>query len=274
MAISIFWRLILSHIGILLLSGAACFYSIMQLGALSGAARSALDTNQRMIAYQEGLTEAFLSEVRYGGNYVISHSEARYDQLLQFKREFVNYLEILKRLGHSESTSLSAIERLHDQYHELFDREVTYIRANQNYAQSRYQQERDKLVESTVGELDLLKAQLRARLQNKLEILDQAARTARKIAIATALVVLILGILISLKVSRSMDGSMIKPAAAPVIGAPSADAGSVERTSRAERVHKRLMRQAHHLTALTESLVGPRSRRFVRSKDTTLRKGN
>ena len=111
MTISIFWRLVLSHVGILLLSGAASFYSIMQLGALSGAARSALDVHQQMIAYQEGLTEAFLSEVRYGGKYLIGHSEAQHDQLLQFKREFVNYLEVLKRLGQSESSSLSAIER-------------------------------------------------------------------------------------------------------------------------------------------------------------------
>jgi len=244
MTISIFWRLVLSHVGILLLSGAACFYSIMQLGALSGAARSALDTHQQMIAYQEGLTEAFLSEVRYGGKYLISHSEARYDQLLQFKREFVNYLEILKRLGQPESSSLSTIERLHDQYHELFDREVTYVRANQNYAQSRYQQERDKLVESTVGELDLLKAQLRAGLKNKLENLDQAARTAREIAIVSTLVVLILGILISLTVSRTMEASVIKPAAAPVSGAYSVDAKSVERPSLTERMQQRLMRQA------------------------------
>jgi len=244
MTISIFWRLVLSHVGILLLSGAACFYSIMQLGALSGAARSALDTHQQMIAYQEGLTEAFLSEVRYGGKYLISHSEARYDQLLQFKREFVNYLEILKRLGQPESSSLSTIERLHDQYHELFDREVTYVRANQNYAQSRYQQERDKLVESTVGELDLLKAQLRAGLKNKLDNLDQAARTAREIAIVSTLVVLILGILISLTVSRTMEASVIKPAAAPVSGAYSVDAKSVERPSLTERMQQRLMRQA------------------------------
>ena len=242
--ISIFWRLVLSHVGILLLSGAACFYSIMQLGALSGAARSALDTHQRMIAYQEGLTEAFLSEVRYGGKYLISHSDARYDQLLQFKREFVNDLEILKRFGQSESSSLSTIEHLHDQYHELFDREVTYVRANQNYAQSRYQQERDKLVESTVGELDLLKAQLRARLRNKLENLDQAARTAREIASATTLIVLILGILISLTVSRTMEASVVKPAEAPISGASSVDAKSIVRPSLTERVQQRLMRQA------------------------------
>lgn len=265
MRISIFCRLVLSHLGILLLSGTPCFYSILQLGILSGAARNALDTNHRMIGYQEGMTEAFLSEVRYGGKYLISHTEGRHDQLLQFKREFVNYLELLKRFGQSESSSLSAIERLHGQYHELFDREVTYIRANQTYAQSRYQQERDKIVESTVGELDLLKAQLRTRLQSKLESIDQAARTARKISIATTLVVLIVGILISLTVSRSMDGSMIQPA--PTTVSPRwIDATSVEPASVAERVRKRLMRRAHHLTGLSESLMAARSRRSVRSK--------
>jgi len=274
MRISIFWRLIISHAGILLLSGAACFYSIMQLGYLSEAARSTLDTNQRIIAYQEGLTEAFLSEVRYGGKYLIGHTEARHDQLLQFKREFVNYLELLKRLGQSESSSLSAIERLHDQYHDLFDREVTYIRTNQTYAQSRYQQERDKIVESTVGELDLLKAQLRTRLKSKLENIDQAARTARKISIATTLVLLIVGFLISLTVSRSLDGSMIQAAPAHVTGAPWIDATSVKRTNVAERVRKRLMSRAHHLTVLSESLMAARSRRSVRSKSPTLRKGN
>jgi hypothetical protein len=273
MTISIFWRLVLSHVGILLLSGAACFYSIMQLGALSGAARGALDAHQRMIAYQEGLTEAFLSEVRYGGKYLIGHSEAQHDQLLQFKREFVNYLEVLKRLGQSESSSLSAIERLHDQYHELFDREVTYVRANQNYAQSRYQQERDKLVESTVGELDLLKAQLRTVLQNRLEHLDQAARTAREIAIATAVVVLILGILISLTVSRTMEACVGKPEAAPIDGAFLIDGRSVERPGLTERVQQRLVHHAHDVIAWTESVMR-RSRRSITSKGTTLRKGN
>jgi hypothetical protein len=264
MPIPIFWRLILSHIGILLLSGAACFYSIVQLGALSGTARSALDTSQRMIAYQESLTEAFLSEVRYGGKYLISHTEARHDQLLQFKRDFINYLEVLKRLWRSETTSLSEIERLHLQYHELFDREVAYVRGNQNYAQSRYQQERNKIVESTLSEIDLLKVQLRTRLKNELESIEQGARTARKIAVTTTLIVLILGSVISLMVSRSMDDAVTR--SAPLIGDPRSDTQSIVRSSFAERVQRLILRRACHLTAFTETLIAVRSRRSVNSK--------
>ena len=102
MSLPIFWRLIFSHLGILLLSGAACLYSIVQLGSLSGTARSALDSNHRMIDYQEALTDAFLSQVRYGGKYLITHVEGRHEQMRQFKKDFNKYLDLLKALGQSD----------------------------------------------------------------------------------------------------------------------------------------------------------------------------
>ncbi len=214
MSLPIFWRLFFSHLGILLLSGAACLYSIVQLGSLSGTARSVLDNNHRMIDYQEALTDAFLSQIRYGGKYLITHVEARHEQMRQFENDFNKYLELLKPLGHSEqiTTSVTKIERFHRQYHELFDREVEYIRTKQNYAQSRFQQERDKILESAINELDGLQAHLRAKLQEKLESIEYGARTSRRIAILTTLVVLILGTLLSLKVSKEFAGPAQSPA--------------------------------------------------------------
>ena len=207
MTLPIFWRLMLSHIGILMLSGAVCLYSIVQLGALSGSARSALDINHRMITYQEALIDSFLSQVRYGGKFLIMHTEGRHEQLLQFKQDFLKYFDLLKQLDDAASIapSLSRIERLHAQYHELFDREVAYIRARQTYAQTRYQQERDRIVEKTLSELDILKVQTRTKLQEKLERIEEGARTARKLASVTTIVVLILGGLLSLKVAKSID---------------------------------------------------------------------
>lgn len=210
MRIPTFWRLVLSHLGILSLAGAACLYSITQLGSVSGSARTALVTSQQVTAYKEALIDTFLSQVRYGGKYLITHTESRHEQLLQFKKDFVDYLDRLKRLEQSESigASLSRIERFHEQYHDLFNREAAYIRANQNYAQTRYQQERDKIVDNTLEEFDVLKTQLRASLQERLESIERGARTARRIAIITTLVVLIFGALFSLKVSRSLDASL------------------------------------------------------------------
>lgn len=215
MNIPIFWRLILSHLGILMLSGAACLYSIVQLGALSGTARTALESNHRMIDYQETLTDAFLSQVRYGGKYLITHADAHHAQLRQFKTDFLDYLARLKSRNDSQpiTASLSRIERFHEQYHELFDREVEFIRAKQTYAQSRYQQERDKVVESAIHELDGLKAQLRTKLQARLESIDHGARTARRITSLSTLIVLIFGTLLALKISSNIAAPLMNPAA-------------------------------------------------------------
>jgi CHASE3 domain sensor protein len=196
----------LGNAAILILSVIACLYSIVQLSTLSGNARAALDGDHRMIGYQEALTDAFLSQVRYGGKYIITHTEDRHEQLHQFKNDFVRYMAELKSLAHSEEivTSLSRIEQLHRQYHELFDREVEYIRAKHNYAQSRYQQERDKVLESTLSELQHLKMLLQTNLRDKLEGMDQAARTARQIAIVMTLIVMLLGTWFSFRISKSI----------------------------------------------------------------------
>lgn len=263
MAIPIFWRLVLSHMGVLLLSGAACFYSIVQLGSLSGTARTALDSNHRMINYQEALTDAFLSQVRYGGKYLLTHTDGRHEQLRQFKKDFTDYLELLKRAGQSESLapSLSRLERFHGQYHELFDREVEYIRVKQSYAQSRYQQERDKIVESTLNELDILKTQLRTKLQEKLESIDDGARTARRIAIVTTLLVFLLGTVLSLRVSRSIDGPRGEPVSAQALLIMSVQALKSAAMSFPAQAQNMAKLQMHRLTAVALSLMAAWSRR-------------
>jgi hypothetical protein len=86
----------------------------------------------------------------------------------------------------------------------LFDQEVGYIRANQTYAQSRYQQEREKILESILGKLARLKEQLRTSLQDKLVGMERAADTARGIAMVTTLIVSLLGIFLSLKIGNGI----------------------------------------------------------------------
>jgi CHASE3 domain sensor protein len=261
--LSIFWRILLSHIGILVLSGAACLYSIVQLGAVSGTARSALETNHVMIAQQEALTDVFLSQVRYGGKYLITHTEGRHEQLRQFKRDFLKYLDLLKQSAEVEAmiASLKRIERLHDQYHELYDREVSYIRGRQSYAQTRYQQERDRIVEHTLNALDSLKTQTRARLQEKLEAIDQGARTARKIAGVTTIVVLVLGTVLSLKASRSFENPSGDPVRPTVAGTFRLNTLEIRGGRALNRLRHRFKLLVGSLGAFAATRIGSWSRR-------------
>ncbi len=212
MAISLFWRLIIGYAAILLLTIGASLYSIIQLGALSKSAQVAIDTDYRVIADQETLTDVFLSEVRYGGKYLLTQSPATYDQFVQFKSDFLHYLRGLKAIEMPAPVvnQLSHIEQLHHSYHDLFEREVCYIKARQPYAQSRYQQEREKILDNTLRELARLKEQLQKNAHDKLEEMGGSARTARNIAIGTTLILLVLGTALSLKISTTITSSLAK----------------------------------------------------------------
>jgi CHASE3 domain sensor protein len=202
----IFWRIIFGYFIILLLCAGVAAYSIVQLGGLSGTARVALNTDNRMIAYQETLTDAFLSEVRYAGRFLITRADGHHSEFRQFKEDFKRYMS--EMTSHATSAEVKArllrTVELHVRYHELFDQELRYIKAGQPYAQSRYQQEREKILDSALRELERLRAQLQSNLNHKLETMEQAARAARDIAIAGTLILIGLGVALALLISRSI----------------------------------------------------------------------
>ena len=211
MALPLFWRLTLGYAAILLLSVGTSIYAIVELGELSQTARVALDSDYRTIAQQETLTDAFLSEVRYGGKYLLTQSPSSYDQFRQFKNDFRRYLSELKATGTTveTSTQLVRVEQFHQSFHGLFEQEVRYIKAGQPYAQSRYRQERDKILDNLLRELARLKEQLEKNVHDKLERLGGTARAARNIAIATTLILLIIGTALSLKIGTSVTKPLL-----------------------------------------------------------------
>jgi hypothetical protein len=163
-----------------------------------------------MIAYQEKLTDALLSEVRYAGRFIIHHAPSLHDQFRQFKNDFIGYMAEIQSLAASPDikAQLSGIEELHLRYQHLFDQEVRYIKAGQPYAESRFQQEKEKVLESALGELERLKRQLHKNLNDKLETMDTAARAARSSAGIATLLLLGLGVALSLGVSKSITGPL------------------------------------------------------------------
>jgi CHASE3 domain sensor protein len=212
MRLSIFWRLTSGYAIILSLFVGISSYSIIQLGRLSSTARDALDMDSRMIGYQEKLTDIFLSEVRYAGKFIITHTGSLHEQFLQFKTDFVRYMGESQLLAATPDVKarLSRVEQLHLQYQDLFDQEVRYVKAGQPYAESRFQQEKEKILEGALGELDRLKRQLQKNLHAKLEMMERVGRTARTIAELTTLVLFGLSVALSFVISKSITTPLSK----------------------------------------------------------------
>jgi CHASE3 domain sensor protein len=204
--LSIFWRLTSGYAVILILFVGISSYSIIQLGRLSSTAREALDMDSRLIGYQEKLTDIFLSEVRYAGKFIITRSGSLHEQFLQFKTDFLRYMGETQLLATAPDVKarLSRVEELHRRYQDLFDHEVRYVKAGQHYAESRFQQEKEKVLESVLGELDRLKRQLQKNLHNKLETMERVGHVARTIAGLTTLVLFGLSVALSFVISKSI----------------------------------------------------------------------
>jgi CHASE3 domain sensor protein len=204
--IPIFWRIMSGYVLLVLLFVGASCYSVIQLGALSRTAHTALDTDHRMISYEEKLTDAFMSEARYAGQFLINHTAALHEQFRQFNTDFASYLSELKALAGAGDgrARLRRIEALHERYEELFAQEVRYVNAGQRYAESRFQVEREKLFESTLLELEGLKRQLRANLHQKLQGMERVASNARSIAAVMMMVLFGMGVALSFFISKSI----------------------------------------------------------------------
>ncbi|HXV84936.1 MAG TPA: hypothetical protein VEG60_34255 [Candidatus Binatia bacterium] len=206
MRLSIFWRLTAGYAIILILFVGISSYSIIQLGRSSSTAREALDVDSRLIGYQETLTDVFLSEVRYARKFIITRTGSLYEQFHQFRTDFLRYMGESQMLATAPDVKdrLSRVAEFHLRYQDLFDQEVRYVKAGQPYAESRFQQEKDKVLESVLGELDRLKRQLQKNLHDKLETMERVGHVARTIAGVTTLILFGLSVVLSFVISKSI----------------------------------------------------------------------
>ena len=89
---------------------------------------------------------------------------------------------------------LARAEEYHAQYRQLFEKEVVYIKTKQSYAETRYREEKDRLVDYLLREHEAFKNDVQKRLQERIEYIEHAAMKSQKITLAVTLVLVIMGI--------------------------------------------------------------------------------
>lgn len=198
MSIPTLRRFTLSYAVMLTLMVTVSGYSVLELGKLSAAAHLALNVEQTMIDETNRLADAFLSEVRYAGKFGATQAPVDYEQYKQFTADFDWSILRLKALAISEDAGqrLSRAEEYHAQYKQLFEREVEYIKAKQPYAETRYREERERLVDYLLREHAALKSSLEKSLQQRIAYIEQAARADQRFTTGATLLLGILGILL------------------------------------------------------------------------------
>jgi CHASE3 domain sensor protein len=206
MARTIVRRFVIGYSSMLVLMVAVSAYSIFQLEKLRDAAHIALRVEQRMIDYSEKLADSFLSEVRYAGKFSVTHTPEQYDQYKQFNLDFDRSMEQLKLLAgaHDVALRLDRVAEFHAQFRQLFAKEVDYIKTNQPYAETRYREDKDRLVDYLLREHEALKTTLQQSLQQRIRFIENAALESQKITLIATILLVGLGTGFASRLGRKM----------------------------------------------------------------------
>lgn len=206
MRLTIFSRLAVGYLAIFILVTAANVYSIAQLYRINNITRSVLRIDNRIIDYGEMLTDALLTQIRYERKWVITRDDTLYDQFFLSKKDFTRSLREAQSAAESSKVQrlLDHVSAQHQLYQVLFKEEVKHLKSGRIYAQRRYQKEKEKATDAAIEGLNKIKAYSQHNISKKIKRLDALGGNARLAAMVMTVSSLILGVLISLFITRSI----------------------------------------------------------------------
>lgn len=205
MRLSLFSRLILGYLAVFALVIAVSLYAIRELQHFDDITQSILDRDNRVLDYGKKLGDSFLSQVRYERKFVIAKDQALYREFLKFKGDFELYIkEVLGVADPSSLALLNQVMQAYERYQELFDKETAHIKAHQDYPQTWYNNEKNKVTDMILGSLERLQTDRQQSTYDKVRELADAGARARDAAVTITGASLAFILLLSLVIARSI----------------------------------------------------------------------
>ena len=199
MKLTIFSRLVIGYLAIFILAMAVSMYTIFQLYQLETLTRSILAVDNRLIDYEQKLSDILLSLMRNEKKFIIIKEEGLYNQFIQARDDFDKFLEIAGTVSNDVEVRkmLAEIKHLYDKYQSLFQAEVQYLRAGEQYPIDRYNEEKESAINGITEILRELRAYNQQSTYNKIIKLDEIESTAGSVAVVIGITALTIGIIIS-----------------------------------------------------------------------------
>jgi len=200
MKLTIFSRLVIGYLAIFILAMAVIVYAIAQLRQLENISHSILSVDNRVLTYDQKLSDILLSIIRYEKKFIFDNDAELYDQFLLKKGDFDNNLKQVMTIVDTPEAKdmLDGVEKYFQRYQSLFDIEVEFLKAGQEYPAENYTKEKELAVNGILDNLKKLKAYSQSSTYDKIKKLGEAEVNASKVAIVMGLISLVTGIVISI----------------------------------------------------------------------------
>jgi two-component system, NtrC family, sensor histidine kinase GlrK len=202
---SLFSRLVIGFLLVFTLVSGLSLYTLQNLQQFDRITRSILENEIRLGGYEKKLADGLLSEIRYERKYMIAQEEALYQELQKFAADFQSDLDNAVAVADPETAEiLTTVKRAHDDYHQLVEVERTHLQARQPYDQVHYRAEKVKVTDEIFEALERITWNRQQDTYSKVRELADLGAHSRQTAIIIATASLILIVLVSLVITRSV----------------------------------------------------------------------
>jgi two-component system sensor histidine kinase GlrK len=208
MNLGILSRLMIGYIVLIVFGVAVSFYVIYQLGRVNDMTYSILLTDNPLIDLQKDLTEALLSETRQEKKFLLLRDPSFYEGFRRSSEDFDRSLRKAEYVQAPDAEAIKAllttVSGLHSQYRSVIDRETELLKQARPYSRDKYKAVKEQLVESMLDKLVQVRTLSQENMLRRVRNLGASGARARQVAISISAVSLLLGVLLSVVITRSI----------------------------------------------------------------------
>jgi two-component system, NtrC family, sensor histidine kinase GlrK len=204
--LTIFSRLILSYLALLVMATGVSMYSIIKLGKVKEITHSIIRSDNALLDLHKNMADALLSQSRYEKLFAVMQDPALYESFLTSKNDFEKYLEEAKALADSPELKdgLARLEARHRTYQALFAEEIALLKAGSPYPEEGLGEEKEREVNQALSELAQLRTSVQQIIFGKIRSLEEAGIEAHTVASGITAAALLFGLLLSISITRSI----------------------------------------------------------------------
>jgi two-component system sensor histidine kinase GlrK len=204
--LTLFSRTILGYLVFILLISIVSIFSIYQLHEVNKVSRSIILIDDTLLAYYEKLTNTLFLETRNDKKFIIMQDRTFYDGYQQAKLDFNQQLFEADHIAKAPAVrnALSTISLHHQRLVELFEEEISFLKAATPYAKEWYAAEKENNANLILGVLKDLKQSSEKDVIRKVVVLSEMGRKASNMAVLITSIALFISLILSVFATRSI----------------------------------------------------------------------
>ena len=209
---TIFKRLALGYLAILLVVVALGIYTTLRLDQLNQITRSISSIDGETIRIATKLRTNTLSQSGFEKKYIVSRDKDFYHQFLEIEKHIETDLKRISALitTPEKKRLISEIKKLHSQYLSIVQNLVHSTKIDKKYPQKRDQEEKKKLINGTTDKLEQVIEIAKADVERKIKRSGEIGARASRVTVTISIAAIIMGILIAFFNARTINYPILR----------------------------------------------------------------